>query len=71
MGLLIKKNVHLNYWVCGLIFVILFFVVINVIDRVTDEIGYNAWVLGIVVYMLVMPYVSGRLVDYMSDRWMD
>jgi fructose-specific phosphotransferase system IIC component len=27
--------------------------------------------LGWIIYIIVMPYVAGRLVDWVSDSWMD
>ena len=70
MGQLIK-NKHLNYWVCGLIFVIVFSVVLGLINWITGAIGTMAGILGLLAYIVIMPYVSGYLVDYVSDKWMD
>lgn len=65
MGQLIK-NKHLNYWVCGFIFVIIFPIVIGLVNLVKIM-----PLLGWLAYLIVMPYVAGRLVDYVSDKWMD
>ena len=70
MGQLIK-NKHLNSWVCGLIFVIVFSIVLGLISWVTGAIGAMAGILGLAAYIVIMPYVSGYLVDYVSDKWMD
>ncbi|MFC2154505.1 hypothetical protein ACFLRC_03370 [Candidatus Altiarchaeota archaeon] len=70
MGQLIK-NKTLNYWVCGLIFVILFPLVLGAIQVVTAIAGALAGILGFIVYIIIMPYVVGRFVDYISDKWMD
>jgi hypothetical protein len=71
MGKLIASNEHINYWVCGLIFVILYTVVLGVLSFVSTAVGMVAALVGLALYILVMPYVSGRLVDYISDKWMD
>jgi len=65
MGRLVK-NKNLNYWLCGLIFVIIFPIAISIagVVRVIPLLGWLA-------YLAVMPYVTGRLVDYVSDKWMD
>jgi hypothetical protein len=60
------KNKWLNYWVCGLIFVIISAVVGIGINAIA-VIPYIGWVL----YIIVMPFVMGYLVDWVSDRWMD
>jgi len=60
------KNKWLNYWVCGLIFVIISAVVGIGINAIV-VIPYIGWVL----YIIVMPFVMGYLVDWVSDRWMD
>jgi len=65
MGYLVK-NKDLNYWLCGLVFVIVFSVVIGILNFITA-----VPILGWLVYIIVMPYIAGRLVDYVSDRWMD
>ncbi len=65
MGKLVK-NKDLNYWLCGFIFAIFYGVVLWVLDAVAF-----LPILGILIYIIIMPYVTGRLVDYVSDRWMD
>ena len=71
MGKLISGNEHLNYWVCGLVFVILYTVVLWVLTYVSTAVGGVVALLGFALYILIMPYVSGRMVDYISDKWMD
>ncbi|MCD6263416.1 hypothetical protein CW700_03345 [Candidatus Bathyarchaeota archaeon] len=65
MGRLVE-NEGLNYWLCGLIFTIVFGIATMAISivRVIPMLGW-------IVYLAVMPYVAGRLVDFVSDRWMD
>jgi len=70
MGKLVK-NENLNYWLCGLIFVVVFLIVLGAIELITGVIGAVAGILGLIAYIIIMPYVAGRLVDYVSDRWMD
>ncbi len=70
MGKLVK-NENLNYWLCGLIFVVVFSIVLGAIGWITGIIGTVAGILGTIAYLAIMPYVAGRLVDYVSDRWMD
>jgi len=70
MGKLVK-NENLNYWLCGLIFVAVFFIVLGAIGWITTVIGAVAGILGTIAYIIIMPYVAGRLVDYVSDKWMD
>jgi len=65
MGKLVG-NENLNYWLCGLIFAIIFGIVTWIISVVT-----MIPVLGGVIYFIVMPYIAGRLVDFVSDKWMD
>jgi hypothetical protein len=65
MGQLLK-NKWLNYWVCGLIFVIISAVVGIVINAIS-AIPFVGWIL----YIIIMPFVMGYLVDWVSDRWMD
>ncbi|MFB0543358.1 MAG: hypothetical protein ACETVR_01125 [Candidatus Bathyarchaeia archaeon] len=65
MGRLVE-NETLNYWLCGFIFAIIFGIATLIVGFV--EI---IPVLGWVIYLIVMPYVAGRLVDFISDRWMD
>jgi len=72
MGQLLK-NKWLNYWVCGLIFVLISAVVGMVINWVTTaltSIPFVGWI-GWVVYIIIMPFVMGYIVDWVSDRWMD
>lgn len=71
MGKLIKGNEHLNYWVCGLVFVILYSVVLWLLSYLSVAGGTAAAWIGLALYILLMPYISGRLVDYISDQWMD
>ncbi len=66
MGQLVK-NKSLNYWICGLIFAIIYSIVLYV---VTAFLGAFA-AFGLIIYIIVMPYITGRLVDYISDKWMD
>ena len=61
------KNKTLNYWLCGLIFSLVF----GAVDWLLSLIGEVWSFFGAVVYLLVMPYVAGRLADYVSDKWMD
>jgi len=71
MGRLLK-NETLNYWVCGIIFSIIF-AIISAITTFTigaAELIVGA-ILGFILYVIVMPYITGRLVDYVSDKWMD
>ncbi len=70
MGHLVK-NKHLNYWLCGLVFVIVFSIVLGAINWITEAVGAVAGILGFIAYIAIMPYVTGYLVDYVSDRWMD
>jgi len=65
MGKLVK-NENLNYWLCGLIFTIVFGIAVSIVNivRVVPLLGW-------LIYLIIMPYVAGRLVDYVSDRWMD
>lgn len=70
MGHLVK-NKHLNYWFCGLIFVIVFLIVLGAINLITGALGAVAGILGLIAYIAIMPYVTGYLVDYVSDKWMD
>jgi Mn2+/Fe2+ NRAMP family transporter len=65
MGQLLK-NKTLNYWVCGLIFTIVFGIVTAIVAMFTDLLIFSG-----LLYLIVMPYVSGRLVDFVSDKWMD
>lgn len=65
MGQLLK-NKWLNYWVCGLIFVLISAVVGIVINAIS-AIPFVGWIL----YIIIMPFVMGYLVDWVSDRWMD
>jgi len=65
MGQLLK-NRWLNYWVCGLIFVLISAVVGIVINAIS-AIPFVGWIL----YIIIMPFVMGYLVDWVSDRWMD
>ena len=71
MGRLLK-NETLNYWVCGMIFSIIFAIVSVITTFVIGaaELIVGA-ILGVVLYIIVMPYITGRLVDYVSDKWMD
>ncbi|MCK4314113.1 hypothetical protein E3J49_01995 [Candidatus Bathyarchaeota archaeon] len=71
MGRLLK-NETLNYWVCGIVFSIIFAIIgaittfaMNAVELVVGAI------LGFILYIIVMPYITGRLVDFVSDRWMD
>lgn len=70
MGKLLN-NEHLNYWVCGLIFVIVYPIVLWLLNMLVGLAGGVAAILGVVLYIVVMPYLSGRLVDWISDKWMD
>lgn len=65
MGQLVS-NKFLNYWIVGFVFSIIFAIV-------TFAVGFLNVVpfLGWVIYIIVMPYIAGRLVDYFSDKWMD
>jgi len=65
MGRLVK-NEDLNYWLCGLIFAILYAIVTWMLSTVAF-----LPIVGLLIYLIIMPYVTGRLVDYVSDRWMD
>lgn len=65
MGKLVG-NENLNYWLCGFIFAIIFGIVTWIISVVA-----TIPVLGGVIYFIVMPYIAGRLVDFVSDKWMD
>jgi len=65
MGKLVK-NENLNYWLCGLIFTIVFGVVVNIVGLIQA-----VPLLGWLIYLIIMPYIAGRLVDYVSDKWMD
>jgi len=60
------KNENLNYWLCGLIFTFIFGIAVSIVNivRVVPLLGW-------LIYIIIMPYVAGRLVDYVSDRWMD
>lgn len=71
MGRLLK-NETLNYWVCGIIFSIIFAIVSVITTFVIGaaELIVGA-ILGVILYIIVMPYITGRLVDYVSDKWMD
>jgi len=71
MGRLLK-NETLNYWVCGIIFSIIFAIVGAITTFVIGaaELIVGA-ILGVILYIIVMPYITGRLVDYISDKWMD
>jgi len=71
MGRLVK-NQALNYWLCGLIFSIIFAIIGAVTSFVIDmaEVVLGA-ILVFILYIIVMPYITGRLVDYISDKWMD
>ena len=66
MGKLVK-NKNLNYWICGLIFSIIY----GLIGAVVSTVGKFAAVIGIFLYIIIMPYITGRLADYVSDKWMD
>jgi len=71
MGRLVK-NQTLNYWLCGLIFSIIFaiigFITSFAMDMAEAILGA---ILVFILYIIVMPYITGRLVDYVSDKWMD
>jgi hypothetical protein len=62
----IVQNKWLNYWICGLIFVLISAVVGIVINAILA-----LPIIGWVIYIIVMPLVMGYLVDWVSDRWMD
>ena len=62
----IVQNKWLNYWICGLIFVLISAVAGIVINAILA-----LPIIGWVVYIIVMPLVMGYLVDWVSDRWMD
>ena len=65
MGSLVK-NKNLNYWLCGLVFTILAWLA-GVAVGVLGIIPY----IGIIIWVILMPWVTGWLVDYVSDKWMD
>jgi len=71
MGRLLK-NETLNYWVCGIVFSIIFAIIgaITTFAMGAVELVVGA-ILGFILYIIVMPYITGRLVDFVSDRWMD
>lgn len=71
MGRLLK-NETLNYWVCGIVFSIIFAIIgaITTFAMNAVELVIGA-ILGFILYIIVMPYITGRLVDFVSDRWMD
>ena len=65
MGKLVG-NENLNYWLCGLIFAIIFGIATWIVGCIKI-----LPVLGWIIYIIVMPYIAGRLVDFVSDKWMD
>jgi len=71
MGRLLE-NENLNHWVYGIIFSTIFAVVnaitTFVIDAASLIVGAT---LGIILYIIVMPYITCRLVYYVSDKLMD
>jgi divalent metal cation (Fe/Co/Zn/Cd) transporter len=62
----IVQNKWLNYWICGLIFVLISAVAGIVINAILA-----LPIIGWVIYIIIMPLVMGYLVDWVSDRWMD
>jgi len=71
MGRLVK-NEHLNYWLCGLIFSIMFAIVFIVVTVLIGMVGLMAGgLIALIAYVVIMPYITGWLVDYVSDKWMD
>ena len=65
MGKLVR-NKNLNYWLCGLIFAMIFGIVTWILSVITIIPA-----LGWIIYFIVMQYIAGRLVDFVSDKWMD
>jgi len=71
MGRLLK-NKTLNYWVCGIIFSIIFAIIGAITTFAIDTAEFIVGaVLAFILYIIIMPYITGRLVDFVSDRWMD
>lgn len=65
MGSLVK-NKNLNYWLCGLVFTILAWLA----GAAVGMLSYIPYI-GIIIWVILMPWVTGWLVDYVSDKWMD
>ena len=60
------KNKHLNYWIVGLLFTIVYPFIIGFMFLLTDSsVSYLGW--GI--YLIVMPYLTGRLIKRVSTTW--
>lgn len=66
MGQMVK-NKHLNYWIVGLLFTIVYPFIIGFMLLLTDSsVSFVGWM----IYLIVMPYITGRIIKRVSERWL-
>jgi len=62
---------YLMYWVCGLIFTVIIGILTWLLSLVIiTPIAYFVPILGIALYLIIVPYVTGRLIVEVPD-WLD
>ena len=66
MGKMVR-NKHLNYWIVGLLFTIVYPFIINGILLITS---ISISIIGLILYAIFMPYLTGRIIKRVYERWL-
>lgn len=61
------RNKHVNYWIVGLLFTIVYPFIIGGMLLITN---ISISIIGWGIYVIFMPYLTGRIIKRVYERWL-